>query len=521
MDWMEELALCWKARVAVVNLVTRDEAWVLRRLVEAAARGGGEAGFYTWDLSNRYEAVRSGQPELDTSPIPADRPDELLKRMLVYPGAATIVLRDAHLFWEGRAIVVRAIRNLAQRLPAKNPPVNVVLLTPTRCLPEELKNDVVQIECPIPDEEEMSAVLRAVIAKTAGLADTERQIVKAALGLSAAQAGRMFRKAMAAGGSGALDERCIPLIAEEKRAVLKESGALEFCARRQVSNSVGGLEELRRWLRVRKQAFSRRAHDEGLEAPRGLALIGIPGTGKSLCARLTAELWNLPLLRLDMGAVFSGVLGSSEQNMRNAIRIAEIVAPCILWVDEVEKSFAGSGGDGGAASRVLATFLTWMQEKTAPAFVFATANDVTRLPPEFLRKGRFDEVFFLDLPTTEERKAILNVHLKARIGGMPEEMFDLDSVVKATEGFVGAELEALVKDAKFKPFLEERPAKTEDLIEVANDMVPLAKARAREIEELRKIVTCGQARNASRGDAKAAVALDRVRGERAGRALDV
>ena len=189
---------------------------------------------------------------------------------------------------------------------------------------------------------------------------------------------------------------------------------------------------------------------------RGLALIGIPGTGKSLCAKVTAGLWKLPLLRLDMGAVFGGILGSSERNIREAIQISEIIAPCVLWVDEIEKAFAGSGGDSGTASRVLGTFLTWMQERSRPVFVFATANNIEHLPPEFLRKGRFDEVFFLDLPTDEERQAILEVHLKRKDFTMIRHKFDLASGGQRHRGLRGAELEAVVKDAMFPAFLDGR-----------------------------------------------------------------
>jgi len=258
-----------------------------------------------------------------------------------------------------------------------------------------------------------------------------------------------------------------------------------------------------------------KARAYGLDAPRGLALIGIPGTGKSLCARLIAGMWKLPLLRLDMGAVFGGLVGLSEKNIREAIQISEVISPCILWVDEIEKAFAGSAGDSGTSARVLATFLTWMAEKRHPVFVFATANDIARLPPEFLRKGRFDEVFFLDLPSHEERRKILEVHLHKKGFTMVAQKFDLARIATATEGFVGAELEAIVKDAMFPAFMDnERELDTDDLLKSAHDMVPLAKSHAEVVTKLRALVTGGLARNASRVAVEKVVKLETIPGVR-------
>jgi len=226
-------------------------------------------------------------------------------------------------------------------------------------------------------------------------------------------------------------------------------------------------------------------------------------------------MWKLPLLRLDMGAVFGGIVGASEKNIREAMQIAEVIAPCVLWVDEIEKAFAGSSGDSGTSSRVLGTFLTWMQEKRASVFVFATANSIERLPPEFLRKGRFNEVFFLDLPSAAEREQILQVHLERKHLTMVKQRFDLARVSQATEGFVGAELEAVVNDAMFPAFMDgKREIETADLLAAAGDMVPLAKSHHDRIQQLRELVLSGQARNASRRTAADEVRVDRVRGER-------
>jgi SpoVK/Ycf46/Vps4 family AAA+-type ATPase len=338
--------------------------------------------------------------------------------------------------------------------------------------------------------------------------------VDAALGLSSLQAERTFRLALLESRSGTLDEGCIDRIVETKKAIIRESGALEYYPVSETESEVGGLEALKKWLAQRREAFSDAARAYGIDRPKGVALIGIPGTGKSLCAKVTAGMWKLPLLRLDMGAVFAGILGSSEKNMREAMQIAELIAPCVLWVDEIEKAFAGSGGDSGTASRVLATFLTWMQEKRSPVFVFATANNTRHLPPELLRKDRFDEVFFLDLPTAEERQAILEVHLRRKNFSMVKQKFDLARIAEETLGFVGAELKAVVEAAMFPAFRDgQRELDDDDLLQAARDMVPLATSHATLIEDLRALIKNGQARNASRAAAQE-VELDRIRGER-------
>jgi len=476
---------------------------------------------------SHYRASASGGPNFayDLCARKAT-PDNVLELIDQSRGPATFVLKDFHQVWEAKRSNIRKLRNLAQRLPDANPPRRLVLTTPEPCLPMELKDEVPVLELGKPSLEEIDEILSGVIEGEAGRRgaagrlrpELRQKIVEAALGLSSTQADRVFRKAVvrARGRSaGALDEKCIDLIVAEKRAIIRESGALEFYPATEGIHQVGGLEVLKKWLAQRREAFSEEARQYGLDQPRGLALIGIPGTGKSLCAKVTAGLWKLPLLRMDMGAVFSGVLGSSERNIREAIQISEIIAPCILWIDEIEKGFAGSLGDSGTASRVLATFLSWMQEKQAPVFVFATANNIEQLPPEFLRKGRFDEIFFLDLPTQEERIAILDVHLKQRGYNMTRQRFDLARVADATEGFVGAELEAVVKDAMFPAFMDgRREIDTDDLLRSAGDMVPLATSHARRVEQLRELVRTGQARNASVRDEQDAVDFGRIRTKR-------
>lgn len=519
MSLQEELKLHFDARIAVVNVVSSEEARVLQELTELARGTGwpGDEGLYTWDIADQFTCLKPARVSFDDKREAT--PDTILRMIRDYPGSATFVLKDFHQVWEAKRGTLRGLRNLVARLPEVSPRKNIVITTPAHCLPIELKDDVPVLELAKPDAREMDQILERTVGATGalrGVAPALRgKLVEAALGLTSTQARRVFQKAVVSSRGGRIDERCIDLVVEEKRAIIRESGALELYPHVESADRVGGLEALKTWLEQRRLAFSEAARAYGLATPRGVALIGIPGTGKSLCAKVAAGLWKLPLLRLDMGAVFGGILGSSEKNIREAMQIAEVIAPCVLWVDEIEKAFAGSAGDSGTSSRVLGTFLTWMQEKQASVFVFATANNIEHLPPEFLRKGRFDEVFFLDLPTAGEREQILEVHLARKGITIARHRFDLPAVARATEGFVGAELEAVVNDAQFPAFMDGgRELETGDLLGAAGDMVPLAKSHREGIEWLRRLVVSGEARNASRSAAADAVSVDRLRGER-------
>jgi len=328
------------------------------------------------------------------------------------------------------------------------------------------------------------------------------RLAQAAVGLSRSQANRAFAKALV--GDTALDDRDINLVLEEKKNVVRESGALEFYAPGEGTDDVGGLEVLKTWLRLRERALSPEAKEYGLPAPKGVALIGIPGTGKSLTAKMIASQWRLPLLRLDVGAVFGSLVGESEEKIRQALRLAELVAPCVMWIDEIEKSLASGGLDGGTSQRVFSTILTWMQEKKMPVFVVATANDVSALPPELLRRGRFDEIFFLDLPTSEEREQIVSVHLRKRKRNPGN--FDIDSIVAQSEGYVGAEIEQAIIDALYSAFDDDgREVITSDITASLEKLVPLSKSQQERISSLRNWLVDGRARSASYVETKSAI----------------
>ncbi len=341
-------------------------------------------------------------------------------------------------------------------------------------------------------------------------------MVKACQGLTLCETENSLAKAIVS--RGRLDSGEIKAILAEKEQIIRKSGILEYTATVENFGSVGGLGNLKLWLKQRNRAFSQKGRDFGLLHPRGVMLVGVPGCGKSLCAKAVAAEWQKPLLKFDLGRVFGSLVGESEERMRKALKTAEDVAPAILWIDELEKGLSGAGGgggDSGVGARVFGNLLTWMEEKTKPVFVVATANDIARLPPEFLRKGRFDEVFFLDLPSHEERRKILEVHLHKKGFTMVAQKFDLARIATATEGFVGAELEAIVKDAMFPAFIDnERELDTDDLLKSANDMVPLAKSHAEVVTKLRALVTGGLARNASRVAVEKVVKLETIPGVR-------
>ena len=513
MTWLDELKLNFAARVAVIQLVTIDEEDALRTLSDWSRSNEWTQGMglITWDIGDQFRQLR--KPDAAFSKLAAT-PEIILDIIDNFKGSATFVLKDFYHAWEHRPAILRMLRNLASRLPFRQQVVNIILTSHSQNLPPELGQDVPTIDVGKPDAMQIQELLDRETRTANALANASyglrERLVESALGLSIVEAGRAFRKAIVLAGGNGLDERSVRQVLNEKRHIIRESGALELYPYTGSMNNVGGLGALKEWLDKRQEAFSPEAREYGLATPKGVALIGIPGTGKSLCAKVTAVHWGMTLLRMDVGAIFSGLLGSSEQNIRQAISIAEVIAPCVLWVDEIEKAFAGSSGDSGTASRVLATFLTWMQEKTAPVFVFATANNVERLPPEFLRKGRFDEVFFLDLPSHAERVRILEVHLKERGFTMLSQRLNLNAVASETERLVGAELQALVNDAMFPAFRDNRrEVETADLLNAAREMVPLAETHQKHIEQLRQMVRSGQVRNAS-NDPSAAPTLYRT-----------
>jgi SpoVK/Ycf46/Vps4 family AAA+-type ATPase len=284
-----------------------------------------------------------------------------------------------------------------------------------------------------------------------------------------------------------LDVADLEIIAEEKRLLIQRSGVLQYSSQAEGLDHVGGYRALKAWLAQRREGFSPAARQYGLSEPRGLFLLGVPGCGKSLSAKAIAQSWRLPLLHLDVGALFSKFIGETEANLRLALRTAEAAAPAVLWADEVEKGFAGASGaahsDAGTSARMFATFLVWMQERARPVFVVATANNVSSLPPEFLRKGRFDEVFFLDLPALGEREEIVRIHLRKR--ARDPARFEVELLARESEGYSGAEIESAIVEAMYQGFTQKREFTTSDIREAIKKTVPLARTQLEAIQALR------------------------------------
>ena len=392
------------------------------------------------------------------------------------------VLRDA--------LVRRLLRDVSRRL--KENRNSIVILAPMLELPRELEHDVTVLDFPLPAKDYLGSMLGTVLQTLKsrnvevylGMGEKER-LITAGQGLTMNEFESCLAKAVVKNrkvDSGIIDE-----IMCEKKQLLKKSGLLEFFDTSESIKQIGGLSVLKEWLSKRQLAFTEKARFYGLPTPKGMLLLGVQGCGKSLTAKACASLWKFPLLRLDTGRLFSSQVGSSEDNARRAIRIAQALAPCILWIDEIEKAMAGTGSssysDAGTAARVFATLATWLQEKTTSVFVIATANSVTSLPPELLRKGRWDEIFFLDLPGEEERRSIFHIHLMKR-NRNPRD-FDVQILAKHSSGYSGAEIESAIESGLYDSFDEERPLNTEDILKNLKEQIPLSTTMEEQVEALR------------------------------------
>lgn len=493
MDFLKQLDTYLRARFTLIVLITHEEERAIELIKKMCEESNPRRDCLTWDGADgfRWQAGGSGAPPAAKDPLTAlDQIDKW------DPASPTLfVLKDFHDFW-ANAQVRRKLRNLAQRL--KYTKSSLLITTPHNRLPEELKDEVILETFPLPDADQLLQVFRQLV-KTSGARVNlpqlgQEKLVQAALGLTTSQAHRVFSKAIV-GKEGVLDDRDIDLVTEEKKQIIRESEALEFFTSNETPDNVGGLRVLKDWLRLRERAFSSKAREYGLPMPKGIALLGIPGTGKSLTAKMISSLWRLPLLRLDVGALFGSLVGESEERTRRALHLAETIAPCILWIDEMEKALAHGGLDSGTSTRVFGSILTWMQEKKKPVFVVATANDISSIPPELLRKGRFDEIFFLDLPTLEERKEIFRVHLNKR-RRLPAD-YDIEALSASSEGYVGAEIEQAIIDAMYVGFNEDREFTTADIADAIRRQVPLSVSQRERISALRNWLREGRAQSAS------------------------
>lgn len=453
---------------------------------------------------------------------------------------AIFIMKDLHVFFgvQGRPPaydLIRRMRDLIPVLHESQERKNIVILSPQLVIPADMEKEISVFEFPLPNVDEMLDMLDRIIRENGldnrrlSYVDKEK-LAKSALGLTAQEAENAFSRAIVA--NRGLDGNAIRVIFDEKNQVIKKTGILEFIKANFTIDDIGGLENLKSWLIKRNNSWLDSARKYNIPAPKGVLITGIPGCGKSLTAKAMSAIWNLPLLKLDMGKIFSGIVGSSEENMRRAIATAEAVAPSILWVDEIEKGLSGVGGSGdsGTSNRILGTFLTWMQEKTAPVFVIATANNIRTLPPEVLRKGRFDEIFFVDLPTESEREKIFEVHLKKRVAASEvgqDIVIDnalLSRLSALSDGFVGAEIEQAVITALYEAFFNQRSLQMEDLEFAIKGTVPLSVTQKEEIFALRTWANVRAVSATPRGDLASYKAEEPgetdVNTQRGGRMLD-
>jgi ATP-dependent 26S proteasome regulatory subunit len=463
-----------KARYPLLYLVSSEEERVEKALREIALRR--EMRLAAWSITRGFVPLAGTLKGGDVKD-----PIKALDFLAGAEGKGIYVLRDFHAF-VGDPTVVRKLRDLAHELWKRVDTVAVVILSAVTKIPPELEKEVAIIDFDLPSREDIDRVVGDALGSlpkgcTPGIAETaegREQVVDAALGLTAWEAQQVIKKSLVRNKT--LD---VPIILGEKKHIIRKSGILEYYEAEERLDAIGGLEVLKLWLTKRRHAFTSQAREFGLPLPRGILLIGVPGCGKSLTAKAVGAAWQMPLLRLDVGKIFGGLVGASEENIRKAIKTAEATAPSILWLDEMEKGFSGTGSsnfsDGGTTSRVFGTFVTWLQEKTAPVFVIATANNVHQLPPELMRKGRFDEIFFVDLPTREERRQILEIHLRKK--GRDPSPVNLDKLMEATSDFSGSEIEQVVVSALYDAFDENPSAReltTEQLLHAAKEIVPLA-----------------------------------------------
>lgn len=515
-----DIAALLRARTPLLWIVTREEARVERHLFEAA-----RAANYvprTWDVGQGV-ADLAGVPQPSMGDVdPGGMLNAITQRARQTTERGAWIMRDLPVWLAGPsgAATLRQLRNLARMLPGipRERAQAVIVLSPSGDVPPELAGHATVIDWPAPDREEIAAILDAAIAgmpedmqANAAPNGARDAAIDAAVGLSGEEASNCYSRSL-------VQTRTVDpaMVSKEKKRVIARERVLEwFDPLAGGLDSVGGLDVLKTWLRTRSTAYSAKARAYGLPMPKGCLLVGIPGCGKSLTAKAIATAWSVPLLRVDLGGLKSKYVGESEANLRKAFQVIESVGRCVVWFDEIEKALGGSASgaaaDGGVSSDALGAILSWMQDRTSEAFVIATANDVTALPPELLRKGRFDEIWAIDLPTRRERVEILRTTLRQHGRGAID--IDEEGVAMECESFTGSEVAALVPDALFAAFADgEREIETRDLLAAAATIVPLAVTQAEKIEKLRTW---------AKGRARYATAQDTQAGASATRALDI
>ena len=491
MTFSEEFELLLRACYPLLYIPTQEEERLEMAIASSAQRLGNRSVYY-WDFVEGYQGNPNGANVGRRNPLQAL---EFIEKL---PASSNgiFVLRDFNRFLDDVSIS-RKLRNLARCLKAEAK--NLVIVAPQIYIPNELAEIITVVDFPLPSGTEIQGEIERLLG---GLGQTLAPALRdewsrAAQGLTMERIRRVLARCQADHGQLGADD--VELMLEEKRQSIRQTQILDFYPASERISDIGGLDNLKDWLLRRGGAFSEQARRYGLPYPRGLLLAGIQGTGKSLTAKAIAHHWHLPLLRLDVGRLFGGLVGESEARTRQMINLAEALAPCVFWIDEIDKAFGGmdSRGDGGTTSRVFGAFITWLAEKTSPVFVVATANNVQSLPPELLRKGRFDEIFFVGLPNKTEREAIFSVHLNRL---RPHKMadYDIHRLAYETPDFSGAEIEQILVEAMHIGFSQNREFTTDDILSAASQVVPLARTAKEQIQFLQEWAAAGKARLASR-----------------------
>ncbi len=486
-SWCRNLELLIKSRTSLIWIRTKEEER-LDKLINSSCEKLNIKRFVSWDCVNGIKGLINEEGKFSNNPLGVlnwlkDQSAEV---------STVLLVKDFHKFYDDPTIN-RTIKELSSAL--KKTSHNLIISSHLFPSSEELDELMTIINLPLPDQKELKNLIKKIAINTNSNLEEQdlNELSIASSGLTEIKVKQVTAKALAQRGK--ISKEDIKDILEEKKQVIARSEILEFFEAKSSQDDIGGLNVLKVWLNQRYRAFSKEARDYGLPIPKGVLLVGAQGTGKSLTAKSISKSWSMPLLRLDVGRLFSSLVGSSEARTRETISRAEAMSPCILWIDEIDKGFGGDArSDGGTSQRVLASLLTWMAEKESPVFVIATANAIDKLPAELLRKGRFDEIFFLDLPNSEERLSILDLHLKKR---RPSYSFPLSTIIDRTDGFSGAELEQAVIEGMHISFSENRELMEKDLIKAVSELVPLSRTAKEQIDFLKEWSSTGRARSAS------------------------
>ncbi len=479
----EKLSVLIQAQYPLIYVVTSEEERSELAIAQIAQGKTQQQRLYVWTVTHGIVEYGQGRNVTQHNTV---SPEAAIQWVVNQRDPGIYIFKDLHPYITSPG-TNRWLRDAIASF--KGTSKAIILMSPVLEVPVELEKEVIVLDFPLPTMKELDKVLTKQLEQNRSKrlsTETREKLVKAALGLTHDEAEKVYRKAYVTAGK--LTDSEVDVVLSEKQQLIRRNGILEYIEEDETLDAVGGLEELKRWLRQRSNAFTERARDYGLPQPKGMLILGVPGCGKSLIAKTTARLWGLPLLRLDMGRVYDGsTVGKSEANLRSALKTAESISPAILFIDELDKAFAGGAGsadsDGGTSSRIFGSFLTWMQEKDSPVFVMATANRIERLPGEFLRKGRFDEIFFVDLPTLEEREEIFRIHLHKRRSDISR--FDIDQLAKISDGFSGAEVEQALIAAMYEAFAQEREFTQLDIIAAIKATLPLSKTMTEQVTALR------------------------------------